>query len=96
MGAFKQGLLLGGARVVAPLLPKAESVEAPRASTHHRRAGYSQDEIDAAYVKLMTGPKATRPRWKTIRRTILQVKNGIKVIGSGRNISYRRKKCNAV
>ena len=93
MDALKQGLMLGGARVVATLLPKADEAEAPRASVHHRRAGYSQEEINAAFGRLMTGPKATQPRWKTLRRTILIMRNGIKAIGSGRNVSYRRAKC---
>lgn len=74
--------MLGGAL----LLPKVEA--APPAM--YKRKGYEQGEIDAAYARLMTGPKATPPRWKTIRRTILLMKNGIKFTGSGRNVAYRR------
>ncbi len=88
MDALKQLLMLGGARVVAPLLPK---VAVPRATDKQLRAGYTEEEISMAYTKLMTGPKATRPRWKTLRRTIIQMNNGIVAMGSGRNIPYKRR-----
>lgn len=92
MEALKAALLAGAAKLVAPFQGNDEPAEAPRASVHHKRKGYTQDEIDKAFARTMTGPKATRPRWKTLRRTILLMRNGIKFVGSGRGVSYKRMK----
>jgi hypothetical protein len=42
---------------------------------------YTQEEIGMGYAVLMTGPKATPPRWKTVRRIIYQIRHGIDIKG---------------
>lgn len=85
-GAIKQTLLLGGVRVAHPY--GEDEGSNPKASQHWRRKGFKQEEIDAAFATVMTGPKATRPRWKTLRRVIKQIRAGVK---PGRNVPYKRK-----
>lgn len=90
--SIRAALLLGGAPVVPHLDNPKDAQDAPRASEHYRRKGFEQDEIDRAYVRLMTGPRATRPRWKTIKRTIMQMRLGLPV---GRLISWKHRKATA-
>ena len=46
-----------------------------------KKPHYTQGEIGTAYAILMSGPKATPPRWKTIRRIIFQLRRGIDIEG---------------
>lgn len=46
-----------------------------------RKPKYSQEEISMAYAILMTGPKATPPRFKTVRRIIKQMRANMDIKG---------------
>lgn len=52
---------------------------------------FTQDEYIAALAFLMTGPKATRPRWRAIRKTIARRRNGGSLKGGWR--SWPAKEC---
>lgn len=60
---------------------KTKPSDAPKAAEHWRRKGYKQEEINVAYAATMSGPKATPPRWKTLRRIIWQLRNGLPITG---------------
>jgi hypothetical protein len=49
------------------------------------RAGFTQEELSIAYAALMTGPRATRPTWKAVRKTIRRARRGMKIAGSWRS-----------
>lgn len=49
------------------------------------RAGFTPEEVSIGYATLMTGPRATRPTWKAVRKTIRRARRGMKIAGSWRS-----------
>lgn len=69
---FKNNLLASSAflrEAIAPTVPRDE------------REFMDPEWVKIAVAALMTGPQATRPRWKTIRRIIYQMKHDIPING---------------
>lgn len=49
----------------------------------HARHGFTNKEIGDALAVLMSGPKATRPTWRALRKTILRIRSGLSVSRGG-------------
>lgn len=62
-----------------------EEYEAAQKKVGYEPKGFSQDEINFATSQLMTGPSATRPTWRAVRKTIIRVRHGGKIEGSWRS-----------
>jgi hypothetical protein len=75
--------LLQGASL-APLSLAAQRVaEETTISTRITRRGFSIKEIGQALEVLMSDPKATRPSWRAVRKTILRIRKGLDVSKGG-------------
>lgn len=46
---------------------------------------FTVEEVTLATVSLMTGPRASRPSWRAIRKTIIRMRSGQPVKGSWRS-----------
>ena len=46
-----------------------------------KKPEYTAEEINVGYTVLMTGPKATPPKWKTVRRIIWQMRRKMDIKG---------------
>lgn len=82
----KQRLLLGG--LTGALVAASYNKETPVLTERQERqlALRKSAELQiAAYDRLMNGPKATRPSWRAVRKTILRIKNGLPVTGPWRS-----------
>jgi len=62
-----------------------EEYEAAHKAVGHPPAGFSRDEINFATSQLMTGPSATPPRWRAVRKAIIRIRHGGKIEGSWRD-----------
>jgi hypothetical protein len=49
----------------------------------HSRHGFTNKQIGEALAVLMSGPKATRPTWRAVRKTILRIRAGLNVSKGG-------------
>lgn len=77
MSNLKQRLLLAGHRGAefAALVRSMSDIQSddggPKPFTSH--------EITLATVSRMTGPKATRPSWRAVRKTVLRMRKGLDI-----------------
>lgn len=82
---FKQSLLNGG--VIGPMITAEDRVlTAAEIDIPYRADGrFTQLEINTATMAKMTGPRASRPSWACVRKTILRVRSDRSTAGSWRS-----------
>lgn len=83
--------LLNGADKRAQILADENVREDREMMRRLNDTSFTQGEYIAALGVLMTGPKATRPRWRAIRKTIARMRNGGSIKGGWR--SWPSKEC---
>lgn len=78
MSNLKQRLLHSGQNG-ALLEGLKRSVDAGMYPIEIPERGFSQQEITLATISRMTGPKATRPSFRAVRKTVLRMRKGLDI-----------------
>jgi hypothetical protein len=93
---LRKQLLLGvGALAVAGAAMAASIRDDAPMPPQRGQNAQEQYEINVTYAALMTGPKATPPKWKAVKRVMAQQKMGLSMLGKrvkiGANIFHPTK-----
>lgn len=81
----------------APLIYAAGQAAEYYQTPERLRRGFTAKQVGEALGVLMSGPKATRPTWRALRKTILRMKKGLSVSGGGwRKWPHVREQHNAI